>query len=88
MLIASIANVLKNITFLLAAASRANLNVRFAKRNNIGDLAGKTVSQFTASTLVGVFFGMGLSKMIDITSLYHLLPVFAVMTVANLYFTV
>ena len=44
LLIASFANVCKNITFLLGAASRASLNYRFAKRNNIGDLGGKTVS--------------------------------------------
>lgn len=42
--LASIANVGKNITFLLSAASRASINVRFAKRNNIGDISGKSVS--------------------------------------------
>lgn len=67
--LASIANVGKNICFLLSAASRASINVRFAKRNNIGDISGKSVSQFTASTLVGVGFGLVLSKVIDITSL-------------------
>ena len=42
--LASIANVGKNICFLLAAASRASINVRFAKRNNMGDISGKSVS--------------------------------------------
>jgi hypothetical protein len=65
--LASTANIGKNICFLLSAASRASINVQFAKRNNIGDISGKSVSQFTASTLVGVSIGLLLSKMIDIT---------------------
>ena len=56
--LASIANVGKNICFLLSAASRASINVQFAKRNNIGDISGKSVSQFTASTLFGVGLGL------------------------------
>jgi len=65
--LASIANVMKNICFLLSAASRASINVQFSKRNNIGDISGKSVSQFTASTLFGVGIGLVLSKLIDIT---------------------
>lgn len=42
--LASIANVGKNVCFLLASASRASINVKFAKRNNIGDISGKSVS--------------------------------------------
>lgn len=42
--LASIANIGKNICFLLSAASRASINVQFAKRNNIGDISGKSVS--------------------------------------------
>ena len=67
--LASIANVGKNICFLLASASRASINVRFAKRNNIGDISGKSVSQFTASTLFGVGVGLTLSKIINIASI-------------------
>lgn len=66
-MLASIANVGKNVCFLLSSASRASINVRFAKRNNIGDISGKSVSQFTASTLIGVGLGLMLSKIIDIT---------------------
>jgi hypothetical protein len=67
LLLASTANIMKNICFLLSAASRASINVQFAKRNNIGDISGKSVSQFTASTLFGVGIGLVLSKVIDIT---------------------
>jgi hypothetical protein len=41
---ASLANVGKNICFLLASASRGSINMRFAKRNNMGDISGKSVS--------------------------------------------
>lgn len=44
LLLASTANIMKNICFLLSAASRASINVQFAKRNNIGDISGKSVS--------------------------------------------
>jgi hypothetical protein len=66
---ASTANVGKNICFLLSAASRASINNRFARRNNIGDVSGKSVSQFTASTLMGVGLGLIFSQMINITVL-------------------
>lgn len=82
--LASIANMGKNICFLLSAASRASINVRFAKRNNIGDISGKSVSQFTASTLCGVGVGLVLSKILDITSVAHLFPTFAVLTTINI----
>jgi len=44
LLLASIANVGKNICFLLASASRGSINMRFAKKNNMGDISGKSVS--------------------------------------------
>ena len=39
-----LANVGKNICWLLASASRGSINMRFAKRNNMGDISGKAVS--------------------------------------------
>jgi len=44
LLLAYIANVGKNICFLLASASRGSINMRFAKKNNMGDISGKSVS--------------------------------------------
>jgi hypothetical protein len=79
--IASLANVGKNICFMLSSASRASINLRFAKANNIADIQGKSVSQFTASTLVGVGIGLCLTKLIDITSLYHLSATFFGLTI-------
>lgn len=76
LLIASLANVGKNICFMLSSASRASINLRFAKANNIADIQGKAVSQFTASSLVGVAAGLALTRALDVTSLYHLVPTF------------
>ena len=76
LLIASIANVGKNVCFMLSSASRASINVRFAKANNVADIQGKAVSQFTASSLVGVGAGLALTRVLDVTSLYHLVPTF------------
>ena len=67
LLLASTANMMKNICFLMAAASRAQINMRFAKQNNIADIAGKSVSQFTTSSLLGMGLGIGLSKIVDIS---------------------
>ena len=36
--IASLSNVGKNICFMLSSASRASINLRFAKANNIADI--------------------------------------------------
>ena len=44
LILASTANAGKNVCFLLAAASRAQINVKFAMRNNVGDISGKSVS--------------------------------------------
>jgi len=87
LLLASTANMGKNICFLMAAASRAQINMRFAKRNNIADIAGKSVSMFTTSSLLGMGVGMGFSKIVDISSLSQLAPVFAFLTFVNLYST-
>lgn len=44
LLIASIANIGKNVSFMLSSASRSAIMLRFAKQNNIGDIQGKSVS--------------------------------------------
>lgn len=67
LMLASAANMGKNVFFLMAAASRAQINMMFAKQNNIADIAGKSVSIFTTTSLLGMGLGMGLSKLIDIS---------------------
>ena len=44
LILASVANAGKCIFFLLATASRGSVNMRFAKRNNMGDISGKYIS--------------------------------------------
>jgi len=61
--------------------------MKFAKRNNIADIAGKAVSLFTTSSLVGMALGIGMSKIIDIGSLAQMAPVFGVLTFVNIYST-
>jgi hypothetical protein len=73
-MLASIANVGKNICYLLSSASRASINMRFAKRNNMGDISGKSVSQFTTSSLIGMGLGMALTSAINISNIFQLIP--------------
>ena len=75
LILASISAALKNITYLLFSASRQKDNLKFALRDNMGDLTGKSVSQFTASSLGGICTGTVLSYIIDIGSITQMLPV-------------
>ena len=61
--------------------------MKFARQNNIADIAGKAVSLFTTSSLVGMGVGIGMSKIIDIGSLSQMAPVFAALTFVNIYST-
>lgn len=61
--------------------------MRFAKTNNMADIAGKSVSVWITSSLLGMTFGIGLSKLIDISQLSQMAPVFAMLTFINLYST-
>ena len=83
--LASSANAAKNICFLTAAASRASINNKFAKRNNIGDIVGKATSQFTTTSLIGMALGSALSQVINISSIPQLMPTFLVLSTINLY---
>ena len=69
LLIASLANVGKNISFMLSSASRSAIHLRFAKQNNIADIQGKSVSQYIASNLLGYGLGIALSSVISVTEL-------------------
>ena len=61
--------------------------MKFAKRNNIADIAGKAVSLFTTSSLIGMALGIGITKIIDIGSLAQMAPVFAALSFVNIYST-
>jgi uncharacterized membrane protein YfcA len=84
LLIASVSNTMKNICFLLASASRARINLNFARNNNMADIQGKSVSQFTASTLAGTVMGMALTSFIDVSKLSQIVPCFLALTAFQL----
>jgi hypothetical protein len=87
LLLASTANICKNICLLLAAVSRGAINMRFAKRSNVGDISGKYVSQFTSAQLLGMTIGLGFSQVIQITNLSHLVPICLGLSLVNVYTT-
>lgn len=64
LLIASVANVAKNISFLAASASRAAIHKSFALQENLADVTAKTGSQSIVSSLVGTSLGVSLSTLV------------------------
>jgi len=62
--IACVANVLKNIGFLTASASRAAIHQSFASSGNLADVTAKAGSQSMAAGLVGTALGISLSKLL------------------------
>lgn len=80
LLIASLANIGKNVSFMLSSASRSAIHLRFAKQNNIADIQGKSVSQYIASNLLGYGLGMALSQVISVTDLSQVVPCFVALS--------
>eukprot|EP01032_Pedospumella_encystans_P017618 gene17618-20071_t len=64
LLIASVANVAKNISFLAASASRAAIHKSFALQENLADVTAKTGSQSIVSSLIGTSLGVSLSTLV------------------------
>jgi hypothetical protein len=60
-LMASVANIGKNIGWLASAATRAAIHKGFTKVDNLGDVTAKSGAQGTAAGLVGTGFGIGIS---------------------------
>jgi hypothetical protein len=63
--LACLANVLKNMGFLTAGASRASLHQALATSGNLGDVTAKSGSQSTAAGLCGTCLGIGLSTVLS-----------------------
>ncbi len=61
LLIASVANVGKNISFLAASASRAAIHKSFAIHENLADITAKTGSQCIIGSLLGTSFGLSIA---------------------------
>lgn len=65
LLIASVANVLKNIGFITSSASRARIHQSMAQNNNLGDVTAKAGSQSIASSMIGTGLGIILSPLTE-----------------------
>lgn len=52
------ANVLKNVSWIVASATRAHFMKHFALKDNLGDLTGKAGSQMTFASLLGTGIGL------------------------------
>jgi hypothetical protein len=64
LLIASTANVGKNISYLAASASRAAIHKSFAVHENLADVTAKTGSQTILASLIGTSLGISAASMI------------------------
>jgi len=63
-LVASVANIGKNVSFLTASASRASLHQALSQRGNLGDITAKAGSQSIAASLVGTCLGIAISPLV------------------------
>jgi hypothetical protein len=70
LIVASIANVGKNIGFSTASASRAAFRQSLALTNKLGDLTAKAGSQSIVASLLGTGLGIGLSPLIGEDYMY------------------
>lgn len=62
LLLASTANILKNVSWMVVSATRAHFMKNFALKGNMGDLTGKAASQMTLASLIGTGLGLAVIK--------------------------
>ena len=62
LLLASTANILKNVSWMVVSATRAHFMKNFALKGNLGDLTGKAASQMTLASLIGTGLGLVVLK--------------------------
>ncbi|KAI8323836.1 DUF647-domain-containing protein [Martensiomyces pterosporus] len=72
LLIGSVANIGKNISWLAMSATKASINRTFCRKENLGDLTAKYGSQATAAGLLGTAAGILIGATMDV-SIYTLL---------------
>jgi hypothetical protein len=84
LIVASVANAGKNISFIATSATRAAINRSFAVHENLGDVTAKAASQGTLAATVGSSLGIGLSALIG-NEFWIMVPAFMVCSLGNLY---
>ncbi|KAJ2394854.1 hypothetical protein GGI23_004527, partial [Coemansia sp. RSA 2559] len=72
LVIGSVANIGKNISWLAISATKASINKTFCLKENLGDLTAKHGSQATAAGLIGTAIGILVGATADI-SIYTLI---------------
>ncbi|KAJ1995369.1 hypothetical protein GGI25_004306 [Coemansia spiralis] len=82
--IGSVANIGKNISWLAMSATKASINKTFCLRENLGDLTAKHGSQSTAAGLIGTALGILIGGTMDI-SVYTLILGFIPISIASLW---
>jgi hypothetical protein len=84
LLLASVANVSKNIAFLSASASRAAIHQSFAIYQNLADITAKSGSQSILASMLGTGLGVGISAAIanDFTASVAIFSVCSLSSVA------
>ena len=63
--LASLSNILKNISFLAASASRASLHASFARKGNLADVTAKSGAQTTVAATIGTAAAAAISMWAD-----------------------
>jgi len=82
LVLASVANIGKNISFLSSSASRAAIHRSFAVHENLADLTVKTGSQSIISSMIGTALGIGIASFI--TETYHFSGVLTVFLICSM----
>ncbi|KAJ1791117.1 hypothetical protein LPJ59_005045 [Coemansia sp. RSA 2399] len=84
LVIGSVANIGKNISWLAMSATKASINKTFCLKENLGDLTAKHGSQATAAGLIGTAIGILIGAATDI-SIYTLILGFVPISFASLW---
>ncbi|KAJ2472911.1 hypothetical protein EV174_005769, partial [Coemansia sp. RSA 2320] len=84
LLIGSVANIGKNISWLAMSATKASINKTFCRKENLGDLTAKSGSQATAAGLLGTAVGVLIGATMDV-SVYTLIVGFVPLSLISLW---
>ncbi|KAJ2162446.1 hypothetical protein GGF46_000687 [Coemansia sp. RSA 552] len=84
LLVGSVANIGKNISWLAMSATKASINKTFCLKENLGDLTAKHGSQATAAGLMGTALGVLIGATMDV-SINTLIVGFVPISLASLW---
>lgn len=83
LLLASVSNIAKNISWISASATRAEMHRNFVLKENLADITAKAASQNTACSVVGTGLGILLSTFIG-NQVPLVLSAFSILTTCHL----